>query len=123
MLEIPPPQVLDDEELERAYRDIQIVDKAITAQKKIIENLEREISTQVCRDMKPAYTEIVRAIVEAAQKLAECAQQERDFRASLTDEGVTLTFNEMSFWKIGFSRDPYAYANIYARQAKQAGYL
>lgn len=113
----------DDEELERAYRDIQIIDHAIAAQQKIIENLEFEISTQICREIKPAYAEKVRAIVEASQKLSECAQEERDFRESLTLEGVTLTFQEMSFWKVGFSGDPYAFANIYARQAKQAGYL
>jgi hypothetical protein len=122
-LEIPPPQALDDEELERTYREIQIVDRAIAVQKRNIEDLQREISGRVCQEVKPAYAEKIRAIVEAAQILAECAQQERDFREALTDQGITLTFQEMSFWKVGFSRDPYAFANIYARQAKQAGYL
>jgi hypothetical protein len=57
------------------------------------------------------------------QRLAECAQEERDFRESLTCEGVHLTFEPMPFFKVGFSREENAFANIYIRQAKQAGYL
>jgi hypothetical protein len=122
-LEIPPAQVRDDEELERSYRDIRIVERAIAEQKKTIEKLQYELSVQICRELKPAYAEKIRAIAEAALKLAECAQQERELRESLSDAGVILTFESMPFFKVGFSNDEYAYANIYARQAKQAGYL
>ena len=54
-LEIPPPPSLEDEELQRVYRDPQIVDWAIAAQKKSIEKIEREISREICAEMKPAY--------------------------------------------------------------------
>ena len=65
----------------------------------------------------------VRAVAEAALKLAECAQQEREFRESLTDEGVMLTFETLPFTSVGYSRDHYANANIYYREAKKVGYL
>lgn len=122
-LEIPPAPSIDDEELERAYRDIQIVERAIAVQKEAIDKLRYEVSMQICREMKPAYAEKVRAIAEAALKLAEFAQEERDFRESLTDEGVILSFEAMPFPRVGISRDKYADANIYAREAKRAGYL
>ena len=122
-LEIPPAPSIDDEELERAYRDIQIVERAIAVQKDVIDKLRYELSTQICREMKSTYADKVRAIAEAVLRLAECAQQEREFRESLTDEGVTLTFEAMPFPRVGISRDEYSYANIYAREARKAGYL
>jgi hypothetical protein len=122
-LELPGAPARDDEELERAYRDIQIVERAIRGQMDSINKLQLELSRQICQEMKPKYAEKVRAIAEAANRLAECAQQERDLRESLVDEGVILSFEAMPFFKVGFKRDEYAYANIYSRQAEQAGYL
>jgi hypothetical protein len=109
--------------LKLAYRDIRIVDRAIRAQYEAIQRLEFEISARICEDMKPKYAERIRAIVAATQKLAECAQQERNLRESLTDEGLTLTFEPLPFTKVGFSADEYVYANIYLRQAQEARYL
>ncbi len=122
-LELPAAPARDDEELERAYRDIQIVECAIRGQKDALQKLEYDLSSQICRETKAKYAETVRAIAEAARKLSECAQEERDLRESLTDQGVIISFETLPFFKVGFSRDEYAYANIYYRQAKEAGYL
>jgi hypothetical protein len=122
-LELPAGVSRDDEELKLAYRDIRIVDAAIKGQQQAIERLEFEISTRISEETKPKYTEKIRAIVAAAQTLAECVQQEQDLRVSLRDEGVTLTFETLPFDHIGYPDDEYSWVNIYCRQAKEAGYL
>ena len=122
-LEVQNRQARDDEELERLYHNVQILECAIRKQQEMIGQLTYEISKGISADVKPAYVQKVRAVAEAALKLAECAQQERDFRESLTDAGVMLTFETLPFTSVGYSRDHYANANIYCREAKKAGYL
>jgi hypothetical protein len=89
----------------------------------MIGSLTYQISKGISSEVKPAYVQKVRAVAEAALKLAECAQEECEFRESLTDAGVMLTFETLPFTSVGYARDQYANANIYYRQAKKAGYL
>ena len=122
-LELQSRQARDDEELERLYHNIGVLESAIRKQQELIGQLTYEISKGISAEVKPAYIQKVRAVAEAALKLAECAQQERDFRESLIDDGVMLTFETLPFNSVGYSRDHYANANIYYREAKKAGYL
>ncbi|MBZ5498135.1 MAG: hypothetical protein LAP85_17175 [Acidobacteriia bacterium] len=76
-----------------------------------------------CSNNQALYAKKVKAVAEAALKLAECAQQEREFRESLTDAGVMLIFETLPFNWVGYTRERYGNANIYNRQAKKAGCL
>ncbi|MFO7606173.1 MAG: hypothetical protein R6W72_07735 [Desulfurivibrionaceae bacterium] len=121
----PAGPAITREEVEGLAHRRKLLLRAVELQKQRMSTMRAQLSAEICKALRPAYSQIISDMAGKVAALAKAAEAERLFREGLRDGDIAFTGHLPPVplrggWDQG---DEYSPSIMFHREAKAAGYL
>ena len=114
----------NQEALDDLFYRRQVATKALQLHQQRMRDTKARLSAEICRELKPMYSDIIRRAADACMKLDAVLAEERAFRNELFESDVDFLAHIEPITMKGFGQeDQYSTASQFMRRAKTANYV
>lgn len=113
-----------DQQLRELHQELAIVQRAVRLAIEERERLEREISVELCRQLRPYYAALIRETAGVLTALSQLSDESLEFRRRLDAAGVAhSSLPGFSYFGVGSLKEHDSQASFWLREAREHGLL
>jgi hypothetical protein len=111
--------------MEEALHRRRVAARAVELQEHRLTEIKSRLSREICQQLRPRYSSLVKAVADAALVLDKAMVDERAFRDELSQAGISFSghLQPVIFHGPGVLSDENSRASHFFREATDAGYL